>query len=591
MKRIYKLCQIVCKHSKLHSLFLILQNTVGGILPSLQVVVIANLINETMHSIENGEINSHVYFSMLILILLISYSWIEKQISLILNEKIANDLRLSFKIDLIRRCTTIEYQYFEQSNTQDTMKRIIKNPEEEVLDGFRTLLNFVRLFIHLLGLSIIIIINVKLLGVIIVFLYIPMFYLSIRNGKVTYEANKNATFFERKYEYLHNILTNKSAAVERFVYKYNDFMEEKWENDYKIASQMKIKAFLEYFFKTRIYSLLTTIVSIIMIYVLFESLKIGSINLGLFISLTNNIISIIILMVQQLTHLTTTLTQKLEFINELQNFHKIPIMEKKLDSPKTINNKEKLCIEFVNVYFKYAGSDTYIIKGLSCKLETGKSYAFVGENGAGKTTIVKLLIGLYTEYEGDILINGVNIKEYAEDSLKDMMSVMFQDFSKYNISLYENIKISNRNECSEEKYAEVLKRAKLNEDISNLKYNDKTILGKFHEDDMEFSHGQWQRVAYARCLMKNSVIKIYDEPTASIDPVTESEMIKDFHRPQNNHIAIYVSHRLGAIKNCDVIFVLEQGKIIEQGNFDELIKIKQRFSTMYKAQRSWYYEK
>jgi ATP-binding cassette subfamily B protein len=249
-------------------------------------------------------------------------------------------------------------------------------------------------------------------------------------------------------------------------------------------------------------------------------------------------------------------------------------------------------LEFRNVSFQYPSGDRLILDGLSFALESGKHYAFVGKNGAGKTTITKLLTGLYNEYEGEILINGKELREYPASTLKALFSVVYQDFAKYYVSMKDNIMVGDIAKRTDEPSpcpaAEAAQLAGLEDTIAELKDGMDTPLGKILEDGQDISGGQWQRVAIARSLISRAPVKMLDEPTAALDPISESRVYSEFEKLMQGKTTVFISHRLGSTKLADEILVIDDGKIIERGAHDELMEADGQYAEMFEAQRGWY---
>ncbi|MFR5073060.1 MAG: ATP-binding cassette domain-containing protein [Bianqueaceae bacterium] len=223
-------------------------------------------------------------------------------------------------------------------------------------------------------------------------------------------------------------------------------------------------------------------------------------------------------------------------------------------------------IEFKDVSFKYPGTDKLILDGVSFVIENGKHYSFVGVNGAGKTTITKLIIGLYTNYEGEILVDGKSIRDLTQAEIKGLSAVVYQDFAKYNMSLYDNLAIADIDNSNTYEQAEkAIELVGLSDAVTNLENGMDTLLGKIGKDGVDISGGEWQRVAMARIVMSNAPLKILDEPTAALDPISESAVYHNFEQISKGKTTIFISHRLGSTKLADIIYVLANGKIVESG--------------------------
>ena len=234
----------------------------------------------------------------------------------------------------------------------------------------------------------------------------------------------------------------------------------------------------------------------------------------------------------------------------------------------------------------YPQTERKILDDFSLRLERGKHYAFVGVNGAGKTTMMKLITGLYDNYEGEILLNGRDIRTFPQSALKALCAVVFQDFARYQVSMRDSITLGD--EARNQNLNEVLEQVGLTDAVNTLSKGLDTPLGKIYEGGQDLSGGQWQRLAIARALVRNSPIRILDEPTAALDPVSESEFYAHFGELSKGTTTIFISHRLGSTKLADRIFVLDGGKIVEEGTQAELLAKGGLYAEMYEAQRSWY---
>ncbi|EGT0694222.1 ABC transporter ATP-binding protein, partial [Clostridium perfringens] len=216
----------------------------------------------------------------------------------------------------------------------------------------------------------------------------------------------------------------------------------------------------------------------------------------------------------------------------------------------------------------------------------------VGANGSGKTTITKLLTGLYDNFEGDILINNKSIKDYSFSDLKGLTSVVYQDFSKYSISIKDNVAVGNINKIDDinfsDKIADALEIIQLKDKVDSLKDGIKTELGKLKESSIDLSGGQWQRIAMARSIVSDSELVILDEPTAALDPVSESNVYENFEQISKDRTTIFISHRLGSTKLANEILVLQDGKLAEVGSHEYLINKKGIYADMYESQKEWY---
>lgn len=248
-------------------------------------------------------------------------------------------------------------------------------------------------------------------------------------------------------------------------------------------------------------------------------------------------------------------------------------------------------IEFKNVSFKYPKTDKYIYKNLSLKIKKGQRLAIVGINGAGKTTFVKLLCRLYEPTSGEILINGVNIKDFSKEEYYKILSVVFQDIKTFAFTVAENVSLENLEDVDREKVLHCIEKAGVGDKINSLQKGiDTSLLKILDGEGVELSGGENQKLALARALYKNGKIVILDEPTSALDAVAEYNIYKGFDELIGDKTAIYISHRLASTKFCDVIAFFENGEIVEYGTHEELLKKNGKYSDMFNIQAQYYKE-
>jgi ATP-binding cassette subfamily B protein len=245
-------------------------------------------------------------------------------------------------------------------------------------------------------------------------------------------------------------------------------------------------------------------------------------------------------------------------------------------------------IRFVNVSFKYPRTEEYVLKNLNLDFRIGSRLAVVGMNGSGKTTMIKLLCRLYDPTEGEILLNGIDIRKYNYDEYMKLFSVVFQDFGLLAFSLGENIAAGN--EYDEYRIIEAIEKAGMKERYMSMSKGLATNLYKnFDEEGIEISGGEAQKIAIARAVYKDAPFIVLDEPTASLDPVAEYEIYRSFNELVGNKTAIYISHRLSSCRFCDDIAVFHEGTIIQRGRHDDLVKdTSSKYYELWHAQAQYY---
>lgn len=246
-------------------------------------------------------------------------------------------------------------------------------------------------------------------------------------------------------------------------------------------------------------------------------------------------------------------------------------------------------IEFQNVSFSYSDGPK-ILKNISFKLEKGKHLAIVGPNGAGKTTLIKLLLRFYDPTDGQILVNDHDLRDLKLDNWYRFVSILFQDFTKFWLTVKENIQLGNTKITDDAKMRRAASKAGADEFIEKLpkKYNQR--LGRRFEESTDLSIGQWQKLALARAFYEEAPVLILDEPTSSIDAEAEEQIFENLYKVYDNKSLILISHRFFTVRNADKIIVLKDGKIAEEGNHESLMKASGIYARMFRKQAKGYVE-
>jgi len=290
--------------------------------------------------------------------------------------------------------------------------------------------------------------------------------------------------------------------------------------------------------------------------------------------------------------------QNLLYMRNLFEFLELPARD--LDSGLEFRG-EILSVEFDNVAFKYPFAEKNVLEGVSFKIVKGQALALVGENGAGKTTIVKLVTRLFEPTSGRILVNGEDAALFSVRSLQAAMSIIFQDFGQYQMSVRENVVLSDVNAFKpssdpfigkKESRAEVQLESATSSAgaafVGELPQGFDTQLGKLFQGGRNLSGGQWQRLALARLYYRNASMLIFDEPTAALDANAEFEVVEALRAHSSERITVIISHRFSTVRLADFIVVLENGRVKEQGTHEELLELDGKYAGMYRLQARGY---
>lgn len=259
------------------------------------------------------------------------------------------------------------------------------------------------------------------------------------------------------------------------------------------------------------------------------------------------------------------------------------------ESKPEVDFGEVRSIEFRGVSFTYPASDTETIRNMSFKVNKGENIAIVGENGAGKTTAIKLLCGLYYPSKGDILINGRSSREFSSDSYFDLFSAVFQDYCFMPMTIAENITAEQA--YDKERLFAAFDKAGITDKINSLSEKENTLMVKdVYKNAADFSGGEKQKLLLAKAVYKNAPVLILDEPTAALDPISENELYLKYNELTEDKISFFISHRLSSTRFCDRILFIKDGAVAESGTHEELMAKKGAYYRMYQTQSMYYRE-
>jgi ATP-binding cassette subfamily B protein len=580
--------KIPFRTSAVYTILIILDSILNAILPSLQILATASFVDTAVDILNNGG-KDRIYLPLLMLMLLVSYSWVSKMLIGFVNTRMKMRLGEEFRTAVTEKRSKLEYRHIENNETWDLISRAAKDPQDRIFNGFSILLRMANMVIGIVSILLVLATQVWWAALAIIAFSVPLFFVSLKSGKLDYEAFKEANKHTRRADYLQTVLSGRDNVEERSLFRYTQKISDKWYERYESARKITTRASAINFVRMKGSSIIVILICILIAGVLLIPLNSKLITIGMFMGLVNASFSLVQMMSWELSYVTREIANNKEYLKDLSAFSKLEETQGAADLPdKAMGGLQLKSIEFKDVKFQYPGTDIYILNGLSFYMAGDRHYAFVGVNGAGKTTITKLLTGLYPEFEGEILINGKSIREFSASQLKGLFSVVYQDFAKYYITLRDNIALGNVNGARDDEVAAALAVIDLTDEVSKLEKGLDTPLGKILEGGTDFSGGEWQRVAIARSLVSKAPVHILDEPTAALDPVAESKVYELFGRISKDKMTIFITHRLGAAKLADEILVLKDGKIAEQGSHDRLMEENGIYAEMFEAQRSWY---
>ena len=601
--RLFYIVTLVYKATPALLLVMCLLCLIDGVLPVFGAFVSAELLNEIQHLITDnaaGVLNKESFdaFSPLLFMLLLNviYMFMKKVINrvssavtAIAGELVANHIKLmilnkSRLVDMASFDNPEFYEKLENANREAGMRPLgIINSTFNVISSVISAVSFVAI---LSGIS-------PYISLIIIVSAVPSALVNF------FYRNKNFRYIRwhskerRQMNYYSSLMVNKDMAKEIKILGLSSTFIEK----YKTVFKKYFKGLKSLYIKEGVTHVLVSLISTLVqcgvfLYiaytVVFEGGVIGDYSLysGALTSISGYVATV-------LTS-TATIYEGTLFIDNMIAFNNekvtvVPSVSEPLIPQRHVPHK----IEFRNVSFKYPGTDKFVLQNVNLTLQNSENIVLVGLNGAGKTTLIKLLTRLYDTTEGEILLDGRNIKEYEVSALHDMFGIIFQDFGKYSETAYDNIRFGDILVPHDRSDVELAaERGNADAFIDKLPHGLDTPLTRiFEEDGIELSGGSWQKLAISRAFLKNSDVLILDEPTASLDPLAEAEVFNRFTELSENRITVFVSHRLSSATTADKIVVIDGGTIAELGNHTELMKLGGIYHNLFTTQAERYQEK
>ena len=493
----------------------------------------------------------------------------------------------TIEVALISKLKCLEYKQFEDSDTKDVIMRASEQSYQKIKSSLNHIIDITKYSLSLVGVCIILA-DVSLWYVLfLVFLMGPIILINYKIGNMWAELYASQTNEERELEYYNDLLTNKSVLMELRVFCSLGFIEKKMKEktekllEYKMTLLKKVRLYM--FGKGLLCAVWFAITGLSTMRMFLEQ----NVTLGIFV-VTMESVTTVLAYCEAISTDAQNLSRDVIQSGFLFDFLQMEEEEKMEDSKKNIETDVET-IEFRHVYFSYPKTSKVVLEDVSFVIDRYDKVALVGRNGAGKSTIIKLLCKLYMPTSGQILINNMDINDIPMSVISRMMGIVFQDYFRYDMTIRENVALGDlqRIGCDDE-IMDALCNSGGEEITKEMPLGMDTVLGKLDPDGIDLSGGQWQKVAFARALFSKASFVILDEPTASLDPVAESNMYELFSNVMKKHTALMVSHRLGSSKMAERILVLDKGKIVEEGSHEELMNAHGMYSKMFNMQAHWY---
>jgi len=565
---------------------------VGALLPASQAWVGKLIIDSvvrvtTMHLPPEQSLNEVLPFLVLEFVL-IMIGLVVNETRTMLQRVLNSRLKHRMSTSIVEQAIDLDLHYFENAAYYDKLQ----NARQELNFRAMTLLETSFLLLqHIFTITTVLAIMVSfnpLLALILIFAAIPALVAQLRYGDMSFMVETMRAPETRRMTYFEHLLTVDTSAKEVKLFglgrpllqRYNALFEKFYLQDRDLARWRGSRSIL--------WGLLTN-ASYYLAYgwIIWRTVT-GQMTLGdltLYLALFRQSQ----MSVQQMFGSIGQIYESGRFMDNLFSFLALKNQSSNRDTALPMPKPIRKGIEFRNVSFRYPNRNYWALHNINLHIAPGEKVALVGTNGAGKTTLVKLLTRLYDPTEGQILIDGVDIREYNVEELRQRVGVIFQDFVRYHTTLRENIGFGQFDAMGDaERIDQAAHRGGADELIGKLPNGYDTMLGAWFEKGHELSGGQWQKIALSRAFMRDGEVLVLDEPTSALDAEREYEIFQRFRELTEGKIALLISHRFSTVRMADQIIVIENGELIEQGSHDALLLRDGTYARLFNLQAAGY---
>jgi ATP-binding cassette subfamily B protein len=496
--------------------------------------------------------------------------------------KLQNYINYSF----YQKLTNLDIAQLEDPDTQNLIAKAKDTMTWRPPDFLRSFSYFLSSVVTLIAAFIVLLPFGWWIPVSITLLNIPFLYLRAKFGSIQWSLYGSGAPEVKKLWYFTWLLSTETAIKEMRIFKSTAVLLEKFKEVQKYLFDLNSGPIKSYLKILLVPSFFEAVVMFSLAYFKLGDVTRGILSVGSFTLLVNMIDTLNGNVGGAVINFGEIYTHSL-YVDHYFQVMELPKLVKEIENPITFKKLAPPRIEFKNVSFAYPNG-SLVLKNISFVINPGENIAFVGDNGAGKSTIIKLICRFYDVTDGEVLVNRVNIKKIKLSQWYGFLGTLFQDFVQYHFTVKDNISLGSSRKQNIIKIREAAKKAGALEFIEKLPQGFDTMLGREFEEGKELSIGQWQKLAIARAFYEEAPLLILDEPTSAIDAESEYEIFNNLSKTYKNKSLILVSHRFSTVRNADMVFVVQDGQITENGTHEDLLKLNGKYARMFTVQAKGY---
>ena len=486
---------------------------------------------------------------------------------------------------LLKKCSVLDMECYDNTEFYDKISKALGQVNNRAMDVFYQVQRFISNVIYLVTGFVIIVTLDPLMIIVSIVTGIAFFLLDFVFVKTKYQTREAMVPINRKVDYFHGLMHDRKTISDVKQYKgFGKYLISKYNKSADEQISMSIKLA-----NKETFHMIKSQVLVSIVYILFPYVHLAVQCFRAVISVADipAMFNAFNLAVNGFSDTSREISNMKESCLYIAHLKEVLEYEPKIERDDGREIGDIDTIEFENVSFKYPHSDHYVLKDLSITIKKGQKIAIVGINGAGKTTFVKLLMRYYDPYEGSVLVNGVDIKEYNVNSLRDKMATLLQEFQPYNVPIDEMIACSEITD--EQKVERVLGEVGLTDRINASPKKIKSEYSKmFDEDGVMLSGGELQKLFIARMRYKDGGVYIMDEPSSALDPIAEYEINNLMMNIAKDKTVVMIAHRLSTVVNADCILLIDGGKVLEMGSHKQLLEQNGKYAQMFHLQAEQY---